>query len=379
MADVTRNTQRLDDIVEAAVAAQKIVGAHIIIMQHGQCAYQRAAGFADREAGRVLEKDAIFRLASVTKPIVCATALALIEQGKLSFDQPVTDWLPDFTPLLPNGQPAQITLSQLITHTAGLHYLDAPDDAPYRRANVSSGVSGPIISMAENLKRIATVPLKFAPGTAWHYSLATDVLGAIVALAYGGTLGEAVKTLVTQPLGMSDTIFTPTDMTRLTAAYADGVTRPDRMEGDHYIAAGPNKGTRLWAERALNKDAYQSGGSGMVGTAPDIIKFLEAIRQGGAPILQQSSLEPALQNQTGSLRETIDPGHGFTHLSVAVLSDPKAAKSPCAKGTICWGGVFGHAWFIDRAAELSLLIMTNTAGEGSGGNFPNDIRDAVYA
>lgn len=371
--------QQIDAIIDAAVTNEKIVGCHVIIKRGGQTAYQRAAGFADREAGRAMEPDAIFRLASVTKPICCAAALALVEQGKLALDQLVTQWLPDFQPTLPDGSPTQISLSQLITHTAGLHYLDPAPDAPYRLAHVASGISGPIISLEETLKRMATVPLKFAPGTAWHYSLATDVLGAIIAKCFGGTLDDAIDSLITGPLKMSDTAFTLKDEARLTAAYADGQIRPDRMKGDHHIATGQGKGTRLSAGRATTSGAYNSGGSGMLGTAPDIIKFLETLRVGGGSILTRSSVENGLKNQIGTLREETDPGYGFTHFSTAILTDPARAKSPCGNGTIRWGGVFGHAWFIDPAAEITALVMTNTAVEGGGGKFPDDIRDAIYA
>lgn len=370
--------KKIDAIIDTALAAEKIVGCHIIVMRGGETAYQRAAGFADREAGRVLQPDAIFRLASVTKPICCAAALALVEQGKLALDQLVTQWLPDFRPTLPDGAATEITVSQLITHTAGLHYLDPAPDAPYRLAKVASGISGPIISIEETLKRMATVPLKFAPGTAWHYSLATDVLGAIIAKSFGVTLDEAIASLITGPLEMSDTAFTLKDNTRLTAAYADGEIRPDRMAGDHHIAAGQGKGTRLSPARATIGGAFNSGGSGMLGTAPDVIKFLETLRCGGGSILTKSSVESGLKNQIGALREEIDPGYGFTHFSTAILTDPARANSPCAEGTIRWGGVFGHAWFIDPAAEITALVMTNTAVEGGGGKFPDDIRDAIY-
>jgi CubicO group peptidase (beta-lactamase class C family) len=160
--------------------------------------------------------DTVFRLASMSKPIVSVAALALIDQGKLSLDDPVTKWLPDFRPRLADGREPVITVRHLITHTSGLGYkfLEAAD-GPYHKAEVSDGIAEPGLTAAVNLERLASVPLLFEPGTSWSYGLSIDVLGEVIARAGGRTLPELVEQLVTGPLAMTDTRFTVTDRGRL--------------------------------------------------------------------------------------------------------------------------------------------------------------------
>lgn len=151
---------RLDAAIDRAIAEKRIVGTVVLVARDGEVVYRRAAGLADREAGKPMAEDAIFRLASITKPIVSAAAMRLVEEGRIALDDPVTRWLPDFRPRLPNGQAPEITLRQLLTHTAGLSYgfLDG-EDGPYRRAGVSDGLGEPGMSLEENLERIASVQI----------------------------------------------------------------------------------------------------------------------------------------------------------------------------------------------------------------------------
>jgi CubicO group peptidase (beta-lactamase class C family) len=127
--------------------------------------------------------------------------------------------------------------------------------------------------------------------------------------------------------------------------------------------------------RATDKHAYPSGGAGMVSTADDFLRFVETIRTGGAPVLAPSTAALAVRDQTGALGP--GPGSGFGLLG-AVLVDPKAANQPSHAGTISWGGVYGHTWWIDPAAELSVVILTNTAVEGLFGKFPVDVKAVIY-
>lgn len=368
---------RLDRVIDEAIAANRIVGTVVLVARQGDIAYRRAAGLADREAGREMHEDAIFRLASLTKPMVAATALALIERGTLALDQRVVDWLPAFQPRLLDGFTPDITLRHLLTHTAGFGYATAEPDDPYREAGISGGLGEPGLSMEENLRRIATVPLFFEPGTEWRYSIAIDVLGAIIAKAHGGTLEEAVADHVTGPLSMPDTAFHVTDADRLAAAYADSETGPVLMDDPHTVSHGPGKGMVFSPSRIFQTTSFQSGGSGMAGTAPDFLRFLEAIQAGGAPILKPETVDDALQNHVGALREDGWPGTGFGYMS-AIVTDPDRAGVPYSPGTARWGGVYGHNWFIDRTAGLSVVLLTNTAVEGCNGRFPGDIVEAVY-
>ena len=208
---------RVDSVIEDAISKKRIVGTVILISLDGSIVYQRPAGFADREEGRTMTENHVFRFASFTKPLVSAATLALIERGLLDLDQPIGAWLPEFRPRLGDGGEPTITIRHLLTHTAGLGYgFDEPEEGPYRKANVSDGLDQPGLSMDENLRRIASVPLRFEPGTSWAYSVATDVLGEIVAHAAQKSLPGAIRELITQPLEMHSTGFSPpADLTTL--------------------------------------------------------------------------------------------------------------------------------------------------------------------
>ena len=365
--------QAIDAVVDEALEAGRVVGAVVLVQHHGRPVYARAAGHADREAGIPMTLDTVFRWASLTKPVVAATALALIERGRLDLDDPVTRFLPDFEPRLPDGTAPTINVQHLLTHTAGLAYPSLAPDDPYVAAGVSQGLDQPGLSMQENLRRIASAPLYFQPGTAWRYSVATDVLGAIIADAHGTSLADAVATYVTDPLRLLDSAFVVREPARLAVPYADGRPRAVRMGEPHRVEE-----LVFSPARAFDQRSFQSGGGGMVGTAGDFMTFLETLRIGGAPILTRETVELASRNQVGSLREQEEPGWGFGFLS-AVLTNPERAGSPAQAGTLSWGGVYGHSWFHDPAAELSVVGLTNTALEGCMGSFPAEVQASVYA
>lgn len=372
----------VDGIIDAGLATGRIVGAVVLVRHRGALIYERAAGYADREAGTPMAVDTQFRLASLTKPLVAVSALALIEHGRMHLDDAVTRFLPDFKPRLVDGTEPVITIWHLLTHTAGFGYPEAPGaqedtntempEERYWKAGVSSGIDSPGMSMTENLRRIQSVPLYFPPGSGWRYGVATDVLGAVIAAVHGGTLGEAVSEIVTGPLSMNDTAFIVRDRSRLAVPYADDNPRATRMAEGQVV-----EGFRFSPARVFDSRSFQSGGAGMVGTAPDFMTFLETIRTGGAPILSTATLHAAMTNQVADLRAE-EPGWGFGLFS-GVLTDPEASLTPHATGTLNWGGAWGHQWFVDPAAELSATMCTNTAFEGCSGRFPLDIRDAIYA
>ncbi|HYU16943.1 MAG TPA: serine hydrolase domain-containing protein [Candidatus Acidoferrum sp.] len=370
---------RIDAVIDRAIAEQRVVGTVVLVARDGEVVYRRAAGLADREAKRPMREDSIVLFSSVTKPIVSAAALALVEAGRLRLDDPVTRWLPDFKPRLPDGREPTITVRQLLTHTAGLNYpFFEKEDGPYHRAEVSNGFDQPGLSFEENAARIASVPLLYEPGTGWGYSLATDVLGEVVARAGGGTLPEVVKRTVTGPLALRDTGFTIADPQRLATPYADARPRPVRMSDDHLLAFGASA-LRYAPARIFDPASYPSGGAGMAGTAGDFLRFLETLRKGGAPILKPETLREMTRNQVGHMAESgIGPGWGFGY-GVSVLEDPAAAKVPMSPGTWRWGGVYGHTWWVDPAQRLSVVVFTNTGIEGMIGAFPTDIARAVYA
>jgi CubicO group peptidase (beta-lactamase class C family) len=367
----------LDSIVDAAIAGGQIVGSVVMVSLGGRPVYTRAAGLADREAKTPVKADTIFRWASLTKPVVTATAMALVEKGVISLDDPVTRFLPDFQPKLASGETPTITVRQLMTHTAGLRYrFFEPGDGPYTQANVSDGMDLPGRSMAENLRRIASAPLAYPPGAAWAYSVGMDVLGAYIASAAGKPLPDLVRELTTGPLGMVDSGFVVTERDRLATAYGDGSPEPVRMGEHHLVAFGPGA-ISFAPDRMFDPGSFPSAGAGMSGTAGDFMRFLEAMRTGGAPILARSTVELMGKNAIGDI-PIMMPARGFG-LGWAVLKDPAAGATPQSIGTWTWGGVYGNAWFVDPAKALSVVIITNTAIGGMTGAYPDAIRDAVYA
>jgi CubicO group peptidase (beta-lactamase class C family) len=367
--------QAIDAVVDEALEEGRVVGAVVLVQHHGEPLYTRAAGHADREAGTPMALDTVFRWASLTKPLVAATALALIERGRLGLDDRIVRFLPAFEPRLPDGSVPPISVWHLLTHTAGLAYPSLAPDDPYMAVGVSTGLDQPGMSMEENLRRITSAPLYYRPGSSWRYSVATDVLGAVIAVVDGKSLAGAAATYVTDPLGMRDSAFVVREPARLAVPYADSKPRAVRMSEPHRVEE-----LVFSPARAFDPRSFQSGGGGMVGTAGDFMTFLETLRTGGAPILSRETVELASRNQVGSLREQAEPkpGWGFGLVS-GVLTDPERAGTQAHAGTLSWGGVYGHSWFQDPVAELSVVGLTNTALEGCTGSFPADVQAAIYA
>lgn len=371
---------RVDAVVDAALAEKRLVGGVVLVARDGETVYARAAGLADREAGKPVQLDTIFRYASLTKPIVSAAAMALLEAGAIGLDDPVTKYLPDFRPKLADGTEPTITLKHLLTHTSGLTYdFMEPPESPYHQAGISNGFDTPGVTMEEELARVAAWPLNFPPGTAWNYSVSTDVLGAVLQKAAGMSLPEIVLAKVTGPLGMADTAFVPVDPARLAAPYKDGQPEPPRMAARDStpFAVSP---LNYAPDRYKDPNSFPSGGAGMLGTAPDFLRFLEAVRQGGAPILKPESVKRLTENAIGDIFVPIaGPGIGFS-LGWAILKDPAAtgAPTPRSAGTWSWGGVYGGSWFVDPAKKLSVVILTNTAIEGMAGALTVGVGEAVY-
>ena len=370
----------LDAAIDAALREQRLVGAVVLVAQAGQCVYRRAAGWADREARRPLREDATFRLASVSKPIVATAALALVAQGRLQLDAPIARWLPWFRPALPDGRVPDISLRQLLSHSAGLGYrfLD-PADGAHARAGVSDGMDNSGLSLEDNLRRLAEVPLQYAPGTGWGYSLSIDVAGALLQAASGQPLPQLVRDLVTAPLGMHATAFHAEDAARLAVPYVNGDPSPHRLgEGEVVAPFADGAGIVFHPSRALDPHAFASAGAGMVGSADDVLRLLETLRGGGGPLLPATLVAEMGRAQAGDFGPPDAPGWGYG-LGFAVLRDPAPTATPEAPGTWRWGGAYGHSWFVDPARQLSVVALTNTLYEGMSGAFVTELRDAVYA
>lgn len=371
-------SERLDAVIDRWVSQEKIVGMVAMVAKDGKIVYRRAAGWADRENGIPVTEDTIFRHASNTKAIVSVAALKLIEEGKLSLDDKVTKWLPYFMPSLEDGRRPIITIRQLMTHTSGLSYVFLePEDSAYAREHVPYGLEQAGPTLDDAMRQIASVPLVYEPGTEWRYSVSTDVLGAVIEKAAGMTLPEAVAHYVTGPLGMTDTTFTVTEPERLAAGYRDGETVAVRLKDDSDLIP-LSDAMPVSLNRNLDPGAYPSGGGGMSGTARDYLRFLEMVRTGGAPIVSAESAAAMAIHAIGDLRAwTEGEGWGYS-LGAAVVVDPEEAQIPQHTGTFAWGGAYGSHWFVDPVEKLSVVVLTNTSVAGVMGEFPAEIRDAVY-
>lgn len=366
---------RLDRVIERALEDRRIVGTVVLVAKRGDIVYGRAAGFADREAGRSMQENGIFLLASVAKPIVTAAALRLIENGRMGLGDSVRRWLPEFKPRLADGSAPEITIHHLLTHTAGLTYVFMePTDGPYHRLGISSGFDRTDADLDEIVRRISAAPLIYEPGAGWGYSMAIDVLGAVIEKVTSQPLPQAVAGLVLNPLDIKDTGFAVADIRRLVAHYADDKPEPRRMAADEHVSFF-DKSVAFSPVRLLEQKAFPSGGAGMAGTASDVVKFLETLRVGG--LLQPQTRSAMFKVQALTRDQAEGPGWEFG-FGGAVLVDPKATGTPQAAGTLQWNGAYGHKWFIDPANALTVVALTNTTFEGMIGQFTADVRNAVY-
>lgn len=363
---------RLDAAVRRAIAENRVVGAVLIVRRNGALVYETAQGLADREAGRAMTADTIFRLSSLTKPIVAATILALADAGKLRLDDPVTRHLPGFSPRMADGSTPEITIHHLLTHASGL------SSAPFvSAAEEAAGVNRWRLGTDEILRRLAAMPLLFAPGAGWSYGPSIDVLGVIAGRLVGGSPEDAIRRYVTDPLRMTDSRFSAADPARLAAAYADGADGPVLMGNPHMVPNQWGGITTYDPNRIFDAEAFQSGGGGMAGTAPDFMALLEMLRTGGGAILKPETVAKGMADQTPQLAHAQGPGWKFCYFG-AWLDDAVAAQSPAPRGTVRWGGIYGHNWFIDPTNGLSVLSMSNTGLEGSDGAYRDEVRNAVY-
>ncbi len=364
------------------VHPQRLVGAVVLVREHGVLRHASATGLADRESVTPMQRDQLFRLASVSKPLLSTVILRLVAEGVLDLDTSVQRWLPDFRPALADGTAPPISLRQLLSHSSGLGYrfLEADAKGPYARAGVSDGMDANPLSLADNVRRIAQAPLLFAPGSQWLYSLGVDVAGAVAEAATGESLQALFERLLAAPLGLRDTAFAARNAARLATPYVSDTPQPHRLREGEVVA--PFEGTvgiEYSLARATDASRFPSAGAGLVGSADEVMAVLEALRD----VQRSGLLPPALaaemaSPQVGEQGPPEPAGWGFG-LGFAVLRDAAASGTPQSAGTWRWGGAYGHSWFVDPARGLSVVALTNTLYEGMDGAFVDELRDAVYA
>jgi CubicO group peptidase (beta-lactamase class C family) len=226
--------ERIGKAVQKSIDDKRIAGAVTLVVRHGQVAYFKAQGMQDREAGKPMRPDTIFRICSMSKPITSAAVMMLYEEGKFLLEDPVSKYLPAFKNpkvlVKPVGGGArysipaarEITIRDLLRHTSGLTYQWNGDLGPlYEKAGVEHGLAPSEITIGENVDRLAKQPLLFSPGERWEYSLSVDVLGRLVEVVSGKTFDEFLRARLFEPLGMKDTYFFPPEnkLDRLATAY----------------------------------------------------------------------------------------------------------------------------------------------------------------
>jgi CubicO group peptidase (beta-lactamase class C family) len=377
-ADSNTLKQKVDAVVDQAITENHLVGAVVLIAQDGKTVYERAAGFADKESHKPMQLDTMFRLSSVSKPIVTVAALALVDRGQLSLDDPVTKWLPDFKPKLADGTTPTITVRQLLTHTAGLGYkFTEKPDGPYHQAQISDGLDEIRIDLAEEMRRLASVPLFSRPGSEWRYSLSIDVLGAVIESAARKPLDKAVADLVTKPLGMKDTSFlvNQAQAGRVATAYFNAPTGLARMAEPQVVALP--FGTLNYSPRAR----LRPEGISVFGRRHDRQRAgFDEIARGDAQGRRASTQGVDRQRDVSQSNRGAERLRAGSRFRIRWRTHPgsRALKTPQSAGTLSWGGVYGHSWFVDPAKKLTVIVFTDVPPGGPAGEFHDRVRDAVY-
>ncbi|MEN2987676.1 serine hydrolase domain-containing protein [Tistrella sp. BH-R2-4] len=352
----------LADRLAADAEAGRIPGAVLAVERDGILAQQRAVGWRDRAAGAAMTDDAIFRLYSMTKPIVSAAALSLMEDGKLALAAPVSLYLPDFARMQvgrevagADGKPTLetapakrvMTVRDLMRHTSGLTY------GVFGRSAIKSRYLAAGTHLWDHTNeglaaKLAGLPLVAEPGTLWEYSRSTDLLGRVMEVAAGQPLDQIVRERVLEPLGMTETMFHVPEQLRGRVASAD----PE--------AAFGNKVPELLDP--AHPDAFLSGGGGMYGTTADYLRFLRMILNGGSldgkrvlspnsvRLMTADHLTPDIN--TGGLAHL---GYGFG-LGFAVRRGDDGAW-PGSQGDLYWGGYAGTYFWIDPREKLLVVYM----------------------
>ncbi len=359
--------KKLDERLKQGVEGKEYAGAVALLIRDGKVGYSRAVGMRDREAGDRMRTDAIFRIASMSKPITSVAAMILVEEGKLALDDPVAKYIPEFQSMkLLDGKPVThpITVRHLLTHASGLSYrfFDGPLKDVYARAGVSDGLSQTEGVIADGARLLAAQPLLFEPGTSWSYSLATDVLGRVVEVASGKPLDEFFRERIFTPLKMNDTAFflDPAKVDRLAVLYAGE---------DHTLTRAPETpiktGTLVYSSSYHYKGprTYFSGGAGLTSTAGDYARFLQMLLNGGeldgARILKPETVQSMTTNQITGFPLTLGSIHGDRFgLGFGVVTPAGKSQTPMSVGSYGWGGFFHTIFWVDPEKKLIGILMT---------------------
>lgn len=367
-------THQVMGVLRERVDQQHIPGAVALIARRGRIGLFEAVGQQDPAAGTPMRTDSIFRIYSMTKPLVSVAVMMLVERGRLLISDSVSQWLPEYSQqavlgasgLIPAWQPA--TVQDLLRHTAGLTYEflgDSPVQREYGKVQIASRQR----SNDDFSRTLAGIPLQFQPRSCWAYSRATDVLGRLVEVISGQTLGQFLQTEIFDPLGMVDTGFAvpPAQQHRIAEAFADD----------------PDGGVPMKLINPREVPALESGGGGLMSTAMDYARFLQCLRNGGEldghRLLGRHTLAFMTADHLGDIPidgTLLPPGHGFG-LGFAVRRALGESTVPGSVGTYHWSGIGGTSFFVDPAQDLYALLLTQAPNQRD--HYRQLFRNLVYA
>ena len=360
--------RRFGEAMRREVEAARMPGCVVAIARGGKLAHLEAIGYRDPAAREPLKTDAVFSIASMTKPMTSAAIMMLVEEGRVLLGDPVSEYLPPLAELKvaePGGgtrAPKQIpTIQDLLRHTSGLTYKDRGTTPAHALYPGSSVWAAERLSKEETIAALAKSPLLFDPGSNWEYGFSTDVLGFVVEAVTGKALGSFLQERLWAPLGMTDTSFALPAAKR--SRYALALAKdPVTGNANPSIHHGTDR-TQKW----------ESGGGGSVSTAADYLRFTEMLRRGGrlggADILGRGTValmtaDHLPQSFNNMIADKMDPaatGYGFG-LGFAVRRQNGIAAMAGSAGDYYWSGVYGTYFWIDPKEELSVVFMAAAPG-----------------
>lgn len=351
----------LTTVMQAQVEAGIFPGAVTAILHRNQLVHFEAHGHLDAARSRPMTTDALFRLASMTKPLVTTVAMMMVEQGMFSLQDPITQWLPELKDLVVETPEGDVPLARpiwvqdLMRHTSGFVYSGMTQSprikALYEQHNIESRVED--ISADEMLRNLGQIPLAHQPGTFWEYSISVDVLGLLLERVLGQPLDVIVAQALLEPLGMKDTRWwvTPEQTKQLAETLDDDPLKIGMLKSyrQHYNPAGKS---------------YFKGGAGLIGSTADYLRYLQMmINKGefeGKRYLSRKSVELMLSQHTvgmaGTTIANTGPGYGFG-LGFAIRQGQGMGWVPGSIGDALWAGVWGTSFWLDPKEQLAAVIM----------------------
>ncbi|HEY4040842.1 MAG TPA: serine hydrolase domain-containing protein [Rhodopila sp.] len=369
---------RLSAALNDRIASGHIPGAVALVARHGKVAYHQSLGRLDPASGRPMGRDAIFRIYSMTKPIVSVAVMLLWEEGRLLLSDPISKYLPAFARVqvgIASGDSYTLTapstaisVQDLLRHTSGLTY-EFRGSGPIHQAYAQARVARLKQTNADQVEALVGLPLLHHPGTVWEYSRSTDVLGRLVEVLSGQTLGAFLSQRILTPLGMTDSGF--------------AVPEPDQSRVAEPFPRDPESGTDVALLNVRRPAIFESGGGGMVATALDYARFLAMLlgngRLGPSRLLGRKTIELMTSDHLGTITGAADllpPGHGFG-LGFAVRTHAGMAPFPGSVGNYYWGGAAGTTFWVDPAERLFAVLMIQAPQQRE--HYRILFRDMVFA